>query len=118
MGRHSDPAAGRPAGSRQRPLRLPILALVWLVGLAAGLFALLGAAARYTTCSAHATSLACRGTGTSLGVALVACVIAVVTAATVLSYGRARRAVLTIGGAAILVLVGLFLAARALLATV
>ena len=113
MGRHSTSAGGRP-----RSLRLPTLLLVWLAGLAAGLFALLGAAARYTTCSSHATSLACRSTGTSLGVVLVVCVIAIVTAATVLSYGRTRRGVVTIGLVAILVLVGLFFASRALLATV
>jgi len=108
----------RPGGWEARTIKRVVILGAGLAGLAAGLFALLGAAARFTTCSSRATSLACRSTGTSLGVVLVVCVIAIVTAATVLSYGRARRGVLTIGLVAVLVLVGLFFASRALLATV
>jgi hypothetical protein len=114
VGRHTPPAAT----SRPRLARAATLTVVWLAGLAAGLFALLGAAARYTTCSGHSTSLACEGTGTSLGVVLVLGVVTIVTTATVVTHGRDRRQVLVIGAIALLVLAGLLLAARALLATV
>jgi hypothetical protein len=62
--------------------------------------------------------LACEGTGTSLGVVLVLGVVTIVTTATVVTHGRDRRQVLVIGAVALLVLAGLLLAARALLATV
>jgi hypothetical protein len=113
VGRHSDPvASGSPA------IRVATLVIVWLAGIGAGLFALLDAAARFTTCSAHASTLACRGTGTTLGVALVLTVVAVVTTITVSTYGRHGRWVTLAGGVALVLLGGLFFAARALLETV
>ncbi|MGH8963544.1 MAG: hypothetical protein ACRDWT_20530 [Jatrophihabitantaceae bacterium] len=113
MGRHSNPVAGT-----SRAVRGTTLVLIWLAGIAAGLFALLGAAARYTTCSSHATTLACRSSGTTLGAVLVVAVVAVVTTITVATHGRDRRWIAIAGAVGLLVLAGLFLASRALLSTV
>lgn len=113
MGRHSDPAPGAP-----RAVRGTTLILIWLAGLGAGLFALLGAAAKYTTCSSKATTLACRGSGTALGVVIVVAVVAVVTTITVATHGRDRRWIILAGVAGLLLLAGLFFGARALLQTV
>lgn len=112
-----DARSPRP-GRDGRLIRLGVLALVWLCGIAAGLFALLSAGARYTTCSAGSASLACTGSGTALGALLVVAVVAGVTVATLVSYGRERRTLLVIGGAALVLQLGLLLAAHALLATV
>ena len=113
MGRHSNPATGT-----SRAVRGTTVLVIWLAGIAAGLFALLGAAAKYTTCSANATTLACRSSGTSLGVVLVVAVVAVVTTITVVTHGKDRRWVMVAGAVGLLALACLFMAARALLGTV
>jgi uncharacterized membrane protein len=113
VGRHTDPAAGAP-----RAVRLTTIVLVWLAGILAGLFALLGAAARYTTCSSKATTLACRSSGTTVGAVLVIAVVTVVTTITVATHGKDRRWITIAGVHALLVLACLFLASRALLDTV
>jgi hypothetical protein len=97
--------------------RASALAVIWLGGLAAGFFALLSVAARYTTCTTTAHGLACRPAGTAIGGTLVIGVIATVTAATVLTHDRGPRRSATwalLGAAA---LGAAYLAAHALLGT-
>ncbi|MEO8888732.1 MAG: hypothetical protein ABI301_04580 [Jatrophihabitantaceae bacterium] len=113
MGRHSNSAEAAP-----RAVRGTTLLLVWLAGIGAGLFALLGAAAKYTTCSSKATTLACRSSGTTLGGVLVVAVVAVVTTITVATHGRDRRWIMIAGVIALALLAALFIASRALLSTV
>ena len=111
MGRHLKPADGRT-----RAVRASALLLVWVGGLVVGFFGILSAGARYG-CSRSAKGLACRTSGSALGVALVLVVIAMVTAVTVATHGRHPRtiAAMTVAGA-----VGLsvcYVCAQALLAT-
>jgi hypothetical protein len=113
VGRHSNPVAGR-----SRATRATTLVLIWLAGIGAGLFALLGAAAKSTTCSTKATTLACRTSGTTLGAVLVVAVVAVVTTLTVVTHGKDRRWIAVAGAVGLVVLAGLFAASRALLSTV
>lgn len=98
-------------------MRSATLVAVWLCGLAAGFFALLSGAAKYTTCSSHASGLACRASGSGLGFAIVVAVILVVAVATATTYGRDTRRVLVIGLVAIAALAGCLIAARSLLGT-
>src|SRR3954470_24761857 len=98
-------------------MRLSTVAVVWLGGLVAGFFALLATASRYE-CGARDHGLACRSSGTVVGVSLVVAVIALVTAVTVLTQDRPPRSMLGLGAAGLLVLIGCLIAARALLATV
>ncbi|MDT4925565.1 MAG: hypothetical protein QOG01_3278 [Pseudonocardiales bacterium] len=90
---------------------------MWIGGLAAGFFGLLGAVARYG-CGVNDNGLACRGSGSTLGVLIVVAVVSVVTVVTVLSHERPPRRVLVVGGAGLIALLGCFLAARGLLDTV
>ena len=91
MGRHA-----RVADARVDWARPAAVTLVWLAGLGAGFFALLSAATKYTGCGSRSTGLACRGSGSLLGVLLVVAVIATVTTVTVVTHGRdARRAAVT-----------------------
>lgn len=91
--------------------------LVWAAGVAAGLFTLLAGGSRFATCSAHATGLACRGTGTALAALLLIAIIATVTSATVLAATRTPPQLAALTLLAIAVLVGLLFGARSLLAT-
>jgi hypothetical protein len=102
--------------SRWRLARASALTFVWLAGLTAGFFAILGTAARFS-CAPSAHGLACRPAGTALGGGLIAGVIAIVTAVTVATHdsGRRRLVAWTIGGA--LGLLACFLAARGLIGT-
>ena len=93
------------------------MGLVWLAGLVAGFFALLGAAAKYG-CASTDRGLGCRTSGSLLGALLVVVVIADVTAVTVVSFGRPPRSVLAVGAGGLAALVACFVAARMLLATV
>jgi hypothetical protein len=102
---------------RSRSTRTVTLIVVWLGGLAAGFFGLLGAAARYG-CGSSDHGLACRGSGSFVGVLLIVVVISVVTGVTVLTYDRAPRRVILVGIAGLVGLTVCFLLARALLATV
>lgn len=92
------------------------VAAVWLVGLFAGFFGLLGAAARWG-CGMHDNGLACHPSGSLLGVLIVVVVVGVVTGVTVLVSGRSTRGVLAIGGMGLVALVLCWIAARSLLAT-
>ena len=116
MARHAHRRAGLP-GRAPRPLRWLAVALIWLAGVAAGLFTLVAGAARVVTCSAHAPGLACRGTGTVFAVLLLVAVVAVVTSATVLTLARTSAQLAALTVVAVAVLVGLLAGARSLLAT-
>jgi hypothetical protein len=102
---------------RARGIRLSTVAVIWLSGLAAGFFGLLGAAAKYG-CGSSDDGLACRTSGSVVGILIVLAVVIVVTAVTVLTHDRPARPVLVIGGLGLLVLVSCFVAARVLLGTV
>jgi hypothetical protein len=60
------------------------VALLWLAGLGAGFYSIIGVGARYG-CSTNDRGLACRPEGTALAAGLVLGVIVVVTAGTVLA---------------------------------
>lgn len=93
------------------------LAVVWLGGLAVGIYSLLSVAATYS-CGRSAHGLACRPAGTALGALLVVAVIVVVTAVTVMAPDARRTGRLagtvTLG---LVVLAGFYFGARALLST-
>jgi hypothetical protein len=78
---------------------------------------LLGAAARYG-CGSSDTGLACRTSGSVLGILIVVGVIAVVTAVTVLTHERPPRRVVITGGVGLAALALCLIAARSLLGTV
>ena len=90
--------------------------MVWLAGLAAGFVGLLSATAHYG-CSAGDHGFACHTSGSVVGWLLVAAVIAIVIAVTVLTLNRSARGVLTVGGVSLVALALCFVAARSLLAT-
>jgi hypothetical protein len=112
VGRHAKPVRGR-----SRLARAGALVLIWLGGLGAGFFALLGVGARYTGCSASARGLACRPAGTAVGAVIVLGVIATVTAATVLTHDRELRRIVGLGVLSVAALGAWYLAAHALLDT-
>jgi hypothetical protein len=101
---------------RVHTIRVGTVLLVWLCGLAAGFYGLLAAAARYG-CGVHQTGLACRGSGSLIGILIVIVVIAVVTAVTIVVPNRPPRGVLIAGGAGLAALVLCLVAARSVLAT-
>jgi hypothetical protein len=101
---------------RLRAIRRFTVSVIWLAGLAAGFFALLGAAAKYG-CTNGNNGFGCRTSGSVAGMLLVAAVIAVVIAATVLTHDRPRRRVLIVGAAGFAALAICFAAAQALLAS-
>jgi hypothetical protein len=111
------PRHAKVVDRRVRTIRLSTITVVWLAGLAAGFFGLLGAAARYG-CGASDTGLGCRTSGSVVGVLIVIAVIAVVTAVTVMTHDRTTRSVMMIGAAGLAALVLCYIAARSLLATV
>lgn len=101
---------------RLHAVRLSIVGLVWLAGLAAGFVAILAAVARYG-CSTTDDGLACKTSGSVLGWLAVVAVIATVTAVTLMTLTRPARGVLMIGGFGLAALAFCFVAARSLLAT-
>jgi hypothetical protein len=101
---------------RFRAIRLPAVGLVWLCGLAAGYYALLGAAAKYG-CGTSDDGFACDGSGSAVGVLLVIAVIGIVIAVTLLTSERPTRAILLVSGVGFVALVCCLVAARSLLAT-
>ncbi|HJQ41785.1 MAG TPA: hypothetical protein VJ831_01755 [Jatrophihabitantaceae bacterium] len=90
--------------------------MVWLGGLVVGFFGVLSVAARYG-CANSAHGLACRKSGSALGVLIVLGVVAIVTAVTVATHNRAPRTVLIAATVAVAALLACYLAAHALLAT-
>lgn len=111
------PRHARTGGGPWRLVRGLTLVVVWLCGLAAGFFAILSAAAKYTTCSRHATGLACRASGSGIGIAIVVAVILVVAIVTATTYARAQRGVVLVGAGGVAALIGCLVAARSLLGT-
>ena len=89
---------------------------MWLGGLAAGFFGLLGAAARYG-CGNSDHGLACRTAGSVTAVLIVIAVVAVVTTVTVVTHDRSPQRVVVIGVVGLIALFLCFLAARGLLST-
>ena len=92
------------------------LTVIWLGGLAVGFFGVLSIAARYG-CASSAHGLACRKSGSALGVLIVLGVVAIVTAVTVTTHHRSPRNVLIAATLGIVALLACYLAAHALLAT-
>jgi hypothetical protein len=113
VGRHAHPIA-----SPTQIFRFGVLVLVWLAGLTVGIFGMICVGARYASCSATNTALACTSSGTALSVLLVVGVIATVTAVTVATHGRDRRALALVAVAGLVILGLLYLGTRAILATV
>ena len=101
---------------RLRAIRLSTVALVWICGLAAGLYATLAAAAKYG-CMSGDQALACKTSGSVLGIVLLITVIAIVTVVTLATMNRPARPLLVIGGLGILALAICAVAAASLLAT-
>lgn len=112
MGRHA-----RAVDTRPGYVRGIAVAAVWVAGLGAGFFALLGAATKYTSCSASSTGLACRSSGTVLGVLLVVAVVATVTTVTVVTHGRPPARVARAAGIGLVTLALLYLLAQRLIGT-
>ncbi len=112
MARHA-----KAVDRRSRTIRLSTILVVWLGGLGAGFFGLLGAAARYG-CGNNDHGLACRGSGSLLAVLIVLAVVAVVTTVTVVTHDRSPQRVVAVGILGLVALFLCFLAARGLLGTV
>lgn len=115
MARHALPSEPDQTSGGRTP-RIVAVLLVWLAGLAAGMYSLLGVGVRYAgTCTARSTGLACHTGGTVLGVALLVAVVVVVTTVTLATHGRPlpRIALLTL--AALVVLGVIVLVAHGLL---
>jgi hypothetical protein len=111
MARHVQARGGRLA-------RVGAVGVLWLAGLGVGFYSILSAGARYG-CSKSDSGLACKNTGTVLGVLLIVAVVLVVTAGTVLAQdasswpGRVLRI-----GLALVLLAACLLGAHALLDTI
>ena len=101
---------------RLRGIRLSTIAFVWVCGLAAGFCAALAAAAKYGCVSGH-TGMACRTSGSILGIVLLVTVIAVVTVVTLATTNRPARSVIVIGSLGVAALAVCTVAAASLLAT-
>jgi hypothetical protein len=111
LARHAKSVDGR-----LRAIRLSTVSIIWLGGLAAGFFGLLGAAAKYG-CASGDNGFGCRTSGSVVGILLVIAVIAVVIAVTVLTHDRPLRRILVVGIVGLAVLALCFAAAQVLLAT-
>jgi hypothetical protein len=101
---------------RLRAIRLSTVAVVWLVGLAAGLYSLLAAAAKFG-CMGGDRALACQSSGSILGFVLLAAVVVIVIVVTVLAGRRPARPVLIIGAVGAGALAICWIAAWSLLST-
>jgi hypothetical protein len=111
LARHAKTVDGR-----LRAIRLSTVSVVWVCGLAAGYFGLLGATAKYG-CTKGADGFGCRTSGSIVGIVIVIAVIAIVIAVTTLTIDRPRRRVLIVGGFGLLALAACFTLAQVLLAT-
>ena len=88
------PRHARGKDARPRRVRLVALAVVWVCGLIAAFFSVLAATARYG-CATGNRALACRTSGSVLGWLLVAAVIVVIIAVTIM-LDRPRGPVLVV----------------------
>ncbi len=111
MARHA-----RSTSARWCLARGGALTLIWLGGLAAGFFAILGAASHYS-CAHNAHGLACRPAGPAVGVILVLAVIAIVTSVTVATHNSGERRLITWTVAGALGLLACYFGAHALIST-
>jgi hypothetical protein len=110
------PRHARLVNQRLRTIRLWTLAFVWLCGLAAGLYAVLAAAAKYG-CMSGDHAIGCETSGSVLGIVLLVTVIATVTVVTLATSNRPARGVLVIGGLGVAALAICAFAAGSLLST-
>ena len=101
---------------RLRAIRLSTVAVVWLFGLAAGLYSVLAAAARFG-CMSGDRAVACQTSGSILGLVLLVTVVAIVIVVTVMTGRRPARPVLIIGGTGVGALAICWIAAWSLLST-
>jgi hypothetical protein len=111
------PRHAKVVDGRTRKIRVSTIFVVWVGGLAAGFFGLLGTVARYG-CAASDDGLACRTSGSVVGVLIVIAVVVIVTAVTVMTNDRPRRRVIIVGAVGFAGLAFCFAAARTLLGTV
>jgi hypothetical protein len=112
--------ASGPIGSvdvRARVARVIVVAVVWFGGLAAGFVGILAAVAQYG-CGMDDSGFACKTSGSVCGVLIVVAAVAVVTAATLLTFERPVRRIVIVGGIGLAALAALFVLAEVLLATV
>lgn len=91
------------------------MSAVWLVGLVAGFFGLLGATTRYG-CAGGDHSFACQTGGSVVGILIVVLVVVVVAAVTLLTGRGSTHRIVVIGGAGLLVLALCIVAGQLLLA--
>ena len=89
--------------------------MIWLAGLVAGFFGLLGATTRYG-CASGDDSFACQTAGSVVGVLIVVAVVVVVAAVTLLTANSSLRRIAVIGGAGLFVLALCIVAGQLLLA--
>ena len=101
---------------RLRAIRLSTVSVIWLGGLAAGFFGLLGATAKYG-CASGDNGFGCRTSGSIVGILIVVAVIAIVIAVTTLTVDRPRHRVLVVGLVGFGALAVCFALAQVLLAT-
>jgi hypothetical protein len=111
VGRHT-----KEPTKQWRLARGSALVLIWLGGLAAGFFAILSAAARYS-CGPTAHGLACRPAGSALGLVIALCVVATVTTVTVFTHDRGPRRLVGMTGLGATALLACYLGAHALVGT-
>jgi hypothetical protein len=110
------PRHASPVDERRRVIRLSCVAFVWLCGLGAGLCAVLAAAAKYG-CMGGDQALACKTSGSVLGVVLLITVIATVTVVALTTVNRPTRAVIVISAVGVVALAICTFAAASLLST-
>jgi hypothetical protein len=110
------PRHARVVDQRLRAIRLSSLAFVWLCGLAAALYAVLAAAAKYG-CVTGDQGMACKTSGSVLGIVLLITIIAIVALVTLTTMNRPPRRVLVISGFGVAALAVCGVAAASLLST-
>jgi hypothetical protein len=113
-------ATSGPLGSvdvRARVVRVIAVAVIWFGGLGAGFVGILAAVAQYG-CGMNDSGFACKTPGSVCGILIVAASVAVVTAATLLTFERPLRRVLIVGAVGLGALVVLFVLGEVLLSTV
>ncbi|MBN9620108.1 MAG: hypothetical protein J0H43_10330 [Actinobacteria bacterium] len=91
------------------------MSAVWLAGLVAGFFGLLGATTRYG-CADTDHSFACRTAGSVVGLLIVVAVVVVVAAVTLMTGNSSMRRIAVIGGSGLVVLALCIVAGQLLLA--
>jgi hypothetical protein len=108
----------QPGLSDQRlgVIRWSTVGFVWLCGLAAGLCAVLAAAAKYG-CMSGDRAVGCTTSGSLLGIALLVAIIVILTVVTLMTANRPAARVLVIGAVGVGCLAICAVAAASVLAT-